>query len=50
VTTREAILTRDGETSAEAVAVLVARDDKTGGSRVISDVERAAFERAAVRA
>src|SRR6185312_15897839 len=50
VTTREWILTRDGDVSAEAVAVLVARDEKTGGSRVISDIERAAFERAAVRA
>jgi len=48
VTTREEILTRDGETAAEAKAVLVARDEKTGGSRVITDDERAAFERAAV--
>ena len=47
VTTREAIITRDGEISAEAVAVLVARDEKTGNSRVIADAERAAFERAA---
>jgi acyl-CoA thioester hydrolase len=46
VTTRETILTRDGEISAEATAVLVARDERTGSSRVISDVERAAFERA----
>jgi acyl-CoA thioester hydrolase len=46
VTTREAILTRDGETAAEAKAVLVAREDQTGSSRVISDIERAAFERA----
>ena len=50
VTTREWILTRDGEVSAEAKAVLVARDEKTGSSRVISDVERAAFEHAAVKA
>jgi hypothetical protein len=28
------------------MAVLVARDEETGGSRVITDVERAAFERA----
>ena len=49
VTTREAILTRDGAISAEALAVLVARDEQTG-SRVISDLERAAFERAAARA
>jgi acyl-CoA thioester hydrolase len=47
VTTREAILTRDGEISAEALAVLVARDEKTGRSRTMSDAERAAFERAA---
>ena len=46
VTTSEAILTRDGETAAEAKAVLVARDDESGRSRLISDVERAAFERA----
>jgi acyl-CoA thioester hydrolase len=46
VTTREAILTRDGETAAEAKAVLVAREEQTGSSRVISDIERAAFERA----
>jgi acyl-CoA thioester hydrolase len=45
VTTNEAILTRDGETAAEAKAVLVARDAETGQSRVISDEERAAFER-----
>ena len=50
VTTREAIVTRDGELSAEAAAVLVARDEKTGRSRVITDAERAAFERAAVKA
>jgi acyl-CoA thioester hydrolase len=46
VTTSEAILTRDGETAAEAKAVLVARDADTGRSRVISEVERAAFHRA----
>jgi acyl-CoA thioester hydrolase len=50
VVTSEAILTRDGETAAEAKAVLVARDSETARSRVISDVERAAFERAAVQA
>jgi acyl-CoA thioester hydrolase len=50
VTTRESIVTRDGETSAEAMVVLVARDAKTGQSRVISDVERAAFERAELAA
>ena len=46
VTTREAVLTRDGEVSAEAEAVLVARDDETGRSRPLTDSERAAFERA----
>ena len=48
VTTNESVATRDGETAAEAKAVLVARDTENGGSRVISDEERAAFERAAV--
>jgi len=48
VVTSEAIVTRGGEISAEAKAVLVARDDKTGRSRVISDEERAAFESASV--
>src|SRR5207248_7427191 len=46
VVTSEAIMTRGGETAAEAKAVLVARDEKTGSSRVITDEERAAFERA----
>ena len=46
VTTSESVLTRGGETAAEAKAVLVAREE-TGGSRVISETERAAFERAA---
>jgi len=46
VVTSEAIVTRDGEISAEAKAVLVARDEQTGRSRVITDEERAAFERA----
>jgi acyl-CoA thioester hydrolase len=50
VVTRESIATRGGETAAEAKAVLVARDEHTGQSRVISDDERAAFERAAVEA
>ena len=44
VTTTESIVTRDGETAAEAKAVLVAREEETGQSRVISDEERAAFE------
>jgi acyl-CoA thioester hydrolase len=46
VVTSESILTRGGETSAEAKAVLVARDEQTGRSREISADERAAFERA----
>ena len=50
VTTSESIVTRGGEISAEAKAVLVAREEETGQSRVISDDERAAFERSAVRA
>ena len=50
VTTREAVVTREGEISAEAAAVLVARDEKTGRSRVITDAERAAFERAGLAA
>ncbi len=48
VTTSESVVTRGGETAAEAKAVLVARDEATGRSRVISQDERAAFERAAV--
>jgi acyl-CoA thioester hydrolase len=48
VVTSESIATRGGETAAEAKAVLVARDAETGRSRVISDAERAAFERATV--
>ena len=50
VTTSESVLTRGGETAAEAKAVLVARDAETGRSRVISDGERVAFERAALSA
>jgi acyl-CoA thioester hydrolase len=50
VTTSEAIVTRDGETAAEAKAVLVARDEKTGRSREITEEERAAFERSELRA
>jgi len=46
VTTSESVITRDGETAADAKAVLVARDEETGRSRVITDEERAAFERA----
>jgi acyl-CoA thioester hydrolase len=47
IVTSEAILTRGGETAAEAKAVLVARDERTGRSRLISEGERGAFERAA---
>jgi acyl-CoA thioester hydrolase len=50
VVTSESIATRDGEIAAEAKAILVARDEQTGRSRVITDDERAAFERAAVSA
>jgi acyl-CoA thioester hydrolase len=50
VVTSESIVTRGGEISAEAKAVLVARDAETGQSRVISDDERAAFERSTVQA
>ena len=50
VVTSESIVTRGGEIAAEAKAVLVAREEETGQSRVISDDERAAFERSAVQA
>ena len=43
---REEIRTREGELSAEAEAVLVARDPGTGRSRPLVDAEREAFERA----
>jgi len=45
VWTQEAIRTLDGELSAEARAVLVARDRESGRSRPLSAEERAAFER-----
>ena len=45
VTLREEIRTRDSELSAEAEAVLVARDRETGRSRPLTDLERAAFAR-----
>jgi acyl-CoA thioester hydrolase len=45
VTLREQIRTREGELSAEAEAVLVARDRETARSRPVTDAERAAFER-----
>ena len=46
ITLREEIRTRAGELSAEAEAVLVARDQKTGRSRPLTQAERAAFEQA----
>jgi len=46
VTLREEVRTRDGELSAEAEAVLVARDRESGRSRPLTEVERGAFERA----
>ena len=46
VTLSEQIRTRDGELSAEAEAVLVARDRELGRSRPLTQVEREAFERA----
>jgi acyl-CoA thioester hydrolase len=45
VTTREEVRTLDGELSAEAKAVLVARDRETGRSRALTQAERAAFSR-----
>ena len=47
IRTREEVLTRDGELAAEAAAVLVARELGEGGSRPLTDTERAAFERSA---
>ncbi len=47
VRTREQVVTADGrELSAEAEAVLVARDRETGRSRPLTPAERAALERA----
>jgi acyl-CoA thioester hydrolase len=46
VTTREEIRTVAGELSAEAEAVLVARDADAGRSRPLTEREREAFERA----
>ncbi|MFN0153292.1 MAG: acyl-CoA thioesterase, partial [Gaiella sp.] len=43
VTTREAVRFRDGALSAEAEAVLVARDRESGTSRPLTDAERSAF-------
>jgi acyl-CoA thioester hydrolase len=44
VTLGEEIRTRDGELSAEAEAVLVARDRELGRSRSLTEAEREAFE------
>jgi acyl-CoA thioester hydrolase len=46
VTTHEEVRTLDGQLSAAAKAVVVARDRDTGRSRPLTAVERAAFERA----
>lgn len=46
VTTREQIILTTGALSAEGEAVLVARDQKTGRSRPLSEREREALERA----
>jgi len=46
LTLREEIRTGDGELSAEAEAVLVARERETGRSRPLRPDEREAFERA----
>jgi acyl-CoA thioester hydrolase len=45
VTTREEVRTLDGGLSAEAQAVLVARERGSGRSRPLTDSERAAFSR-----
>jgi acyl-CoA thioester hydrolase len=45
ITLREQVRTRDGELSAEAEAVLVARN-REARSRPLTDAERAAFEQA----
>jgi len=46
VTLLEEIRTREGDLAAEAESVLVARDRETGRSRVLTEAERKAFERA----
>jgi acyl-CoA thioester hydrolase len=43
--TSEEVVTRTGEVSAAAEAVLVARDPETGRSRPLTEAERAALER-----
>ena len=47
IRTREEVRTRDGELAAEAAAVLVARELGEGGSRPLTETERAAFEQSA---
>jgi acyl-CoA thioester hydrolase len=44
ITLREEIRTLTGELAAEAEAVLVARDQKSGRSRPLTEMEREAFE------
>jgi acyl-CoA thioester hydrolase len=44
VRTREEVLKLDGSISAEAASVIVPRDARTGRSRQLADVERAALE------
>jgi acyl-CoA thioester hydrolase len=46
ITLSEQVRTQDGDLSAEAEAVLVARDRELGRSRPLTAVEREAFERA----
>jgi acyl-CoA thioester hydrolase len=46
VRTREAIVKADGTVSAEAEAVIVPRDRERGGSRPLTDVERATLQAA----
>jgi len=46
ITLSEQIRTQDGDLSAEAEAVLVARDRELGRSRPLTAVEREAFDRA----
>ncbi len=45
LTLREEIRTHEGELSAEAEAVIVARDRENGRSRPLTQAEREAFER-----
>jgi acyl-CoA thioester hydrolase len=46
IRTREAILKADGTVAAEAEAVVVPRDRERGGSRPLTDAERATLEAA----